>query len=240
MTSKRVFLQENEIPTAWYNLQADLPKPLPAVLHPGTHQPVGPDDLAPLFPMELILQEVSTEREIEIPEPVRDAYAIYRPSPLHRAHRLEQALATVNEILVTLRERAELAGDRMDDRRAALTRLQEELPKRTEELRTSFAAWAEVQRTFGGTFVAPGLRIAGQGEGLARAGGHDEEEAVLAFGGEENEVADEGLRERRIRGVIRDVGVGNGLDEADAGKPLREQLEQRLSQRGVDRLPFPP
>ena len=94
----KFLLQESQMPKAWYNLQADLPKPLPAVLHPGTHQPVGPDDLAPLFPMELILQEVSTEREIEIPEPVRDIYKLWRPAPLFRAHRLEKALGTPAKI----------------------------------------------------------------------------------------------------------------------------------------------
>jgi len=95
-TSRRTkfVLDEDRIPRAWYNIAADLPTPPPPPLHPGTHQPLGPDDLAPLFPMALILQEVSSEREIEIPEPVRDAYALYRPSPLHRAHRLEQALDT--------------------------------------------------------------------------------------------------------------------------------------------------
>ena len=73
---------------------ADLPSPPPPVLHPGTLQPVGPDDLAPLFPMSLIMQEVSTEREIEIPEPVRDVYRQWRPTPLFRARRLEKALQT--------------------------------------------------------------------------------------------------------------------------------------------------
>lgn len=87
-------LAEEMIPRAWYNIAADLPEPAPPVLHPGTGQPIGPDDLAPLFPMELIKQVVSTDREIEIPEPVRDAYALYRPSPLFRAHRLERALDT--------------------------------------------------------------------------------------------------------------------------------------------------
>jgi tryptophan synthase beta chain len=87
-------LDESRIPRAWYNLAADLPTPPPPVLHPGTGQPVGPDDLAPLFPMALIGQEVSTEREIEIPDPVRDAYMLYRPTPLYRARRLEQALDT--------------------------------------------------------------------------------------------------------------------------------------------------
>ena len=67
-------MDETHIPKAWYNLAADFPKPLPPVLHPGTKQPVGPADLEPLFPMELILQEVSTERYIDIPEPVRDIY----------------------------------------------------------------------------------------------------------------------------------------------------------------------
>ena len=89
-------LDESRIPRAWYNIAADLPAgvtPFPP-LHPGTFQPIGPDDLAPLFPMALIGQEVSGEREIEIPEPVRDAYRLYRPSPLYRAHRLEKALDT--------------------------------------------------------------------------------------------------------------------------------------------------
>jgi tryptophan synthase beta chain len=87
-------LDESQIPKYWYNIAADLPKPPPAVLHPGTLQPIGPDDLAPLFPMALIMQEVSTEREIEIPEPVRQIYKQWRPSPLYRARRLEQALNT--------------------------------------------------------------------------------------------------------------------------------------------------
>jgi tryptophan synthase beta chain len=87
-------LDESRIPRSWYNIAADLPSPPPPPLHPGTGQPIGPGDLAPLFPMELIKQVVSTEREIEIPEPVRDAYRLYRPSPLHRAHRLEAALDT--------------------------------------------------------------------------------------------------------------------------------------------------
>ncbi len=87
-------LDESRIPRAWYNIAADLPVPLWPPLHPATHQPLGPDDLAPLFPMALIGQEVSAEREIEIPEPVRDAYRLYRPSPLYRAHRLERALDT--------------------------------------------------------------------------------------------------------------------------------------------------
>src|SRR5574339_1287162 len=87
-------LDEGRIPKAWYNIVADLPTPPPPVLHPGTGQPVGPEDLAPLFPMELIAQEVSTERFIDIPEPVREVYKLWRPSPLFRAHRLEKALDT--------------------------------------------------------------------------------------------------------------------------------------------------
>ena len=87
-------LDESRIPRSWYNIAADLPVPPSPYLHPGTLGPLGPDDLAPLFPMALIGQEVSAEREVEIPEPVRDAYRLYRPSPLYRAHRLEQALDT--------------------------------------------------------------------------------------------------------------------------------------------------
>jgi len=87
-------LDEAKLPRRWYNLVADLPAPPPPVLHPGTKQPVGPEDLAPLFPMALIAQEVATEREIEIPEPVREIYRQWRPSPLYRARRLERALQT--------------------------------------------------------------------------------------------------------------------------------------------------
>lgn len=90
--STKVILPESELPTHWYNIVPDLPAPPPAVLHPGTHQPVGPDDLAPLFPMDLILQEVSQERFIEIPEEVREVYRLWRPSPLYRAHRLEKLI----------------------------------------------------------------------------------------------------------------------------------------------------
>ncbi len=88
----KIILPESELPTHWYNIVPDLPVPPPPVLHPGTHQPVGPDDLAPLFPMDLILQEVSQERFIEIPEEVREVYRLWRPSPLYRAHNLEKLI----------------------------------------------------------------------------------------------------------------------------------------------------
>ncbi len=94
----KYLLDESRIPKTWYNLNADLPSPLPPPLHPGTKQPVGPDDLAPLFPMALIGQEVSAEREIEIPEPVREVYRQWRPSPLFRARRLEKVLQTPAKI----------------------------------------------------------------------------------------------------------------------------------------------
>src|SRR5437773_4959412 len=87
-------LDEKDIPTKWYNIQADFKTPAPPVIHPGTKQPIGPQDLAPLFPMELIKQEVSQERWIAIPDEIRDVYRLYRPSPLYRAHRLEKALDT--------------------------------------------------------------------------------------------------------------------------------------------------
>jgi len=94
MSSKRVFLSESDQPTAWYNLQADLPKPVPPPLHPATNQPLGPEDLAPIFAMELIKQEVSQERWIGIPDEVRRVLSIWRPSPLTRAENLEKALKT--------------------------------------------------------------------------------------------------------------------------------------------------
>ncbi len=96
--SIKYLLDETRIPKHWYNLVADLPAAPPPVLHPGTLQPVGPDDLAPLFPMDLIMQEVATEREIPIPEPVREVYRQWRPSPLFRARRLEKALQTPAKI----------------------------------------------------------------------------------------------------------------------------------------------
>jgi tryptophan synthase beta chain len=95
---KKILLNENEMPKAWYNIMADMPnKPLPP-LHPATRQPLGPEDLAPLFPMELIRQEVSEERYIEIPEEVQDVYKLYRPSPLFRATNFEKLLGTPAKI----------------------------------------------------------------------------------------------------------------------------------------------
>ena len=91
-------LDESKIPRVWYNLTADLPKPPPPVLHPGTKQPVGPADLEPLFPMALIMQEVTGERYVAIPEPIREVYRMWRPSPLIRARRLEQKLGTPAKI----------------------------------------------------------------------------------------------------------------------------------------------
>jgi tryptophan synthase beta chain len=90
----KVILDESEIPSAWYNIQPDLPEPAPPVLHPGTHQPIGPEDLAPLFPMALIMQEVSQDRYLDIPGAVLDVYKMWRPTPLYRARRLEKALDT--------------------------------------------------------------------------------------------------------------------------------------------------
>ena len=90
----KILLDEDEMPTRWYNLVPDLPSPPPPALHPGTLAPAGPDDFAPLFPAELIGQEVSTDRYVEIPGEVLDIYRLWRPSPLYRAHRLERALGT--------------------------------------------------------------------------------------------------------------------------------------------------
>jgi tryptophan synthase beta chain len=92
------FLDQKDMPTQWYNVLADMPEPMPPYLHPMTKKPLGPEDLAPLFPMELIKQEVSTERWIDIPEEVQDVYRTYRPTVLHRAYRLEKALDTPAKI----------------------------------------------------------------------------------------------------------------------------------------------
>jgi tryptophan synthase beta chain len=96
--TKKILLTEQEIPSHWYNIVADMPnKPLPP-LHPGTHQPIGPDMLMPLFPMELIMQEVSTEQYVEIPDEVREIYKIWRPTPMFRAFGLEKLLDTPAKI----------------------------------------------------------------------------------------------------------------------------------------------
>jgi tryptophan synthase beta chain len=94
MRDTKITLPESEIPTHFYNIAADLPTPLPPPLHPGTREPIGPDALAPLFPMGLIAQEVSQERAIEIPDEVRDIYRLYRPTPMYRAHAFEKLLDT--------------------------------------------------------------------------------------------------------------------------------------------------
>jgi len=94
----KFLLAESDLPRRWYNVRADMPNPMQPILHPGTGQPVGPDDLAPLFPMALILQEVSEEPEIPIPDEVLEIYSLWRPTPLHRAHRLEQAIGTRSRI----------------------------------------------------------------------------------------------------------------------------------------------
>src|SRR5438045_3550516 len=91
-------LDESQLPRRWYNIRADMPTAPQPVLHPGTGQPVGPDDLAPLFPMALIQQEVSEEPEIAIPDEVLGILSLWRPTPLYRAHRLEQALGTRSRI----------------------------------------------------------------------------------------------------------------------------------------------
>ena len=98
MERTKFILDEKDMPTAWYNILPDLPEPLPPVLHPGTGNPVTPDDLAPLFPMALIMQEFSPERYVEIPEEVQAIYRTWRPTILHRAHRLEKALDTPAKI----------------------------------------------------------------------------------------------------------------------------------------------
>jgi tryptophan synthase beta chain len=90
----KFLLDESQLPTRWYNVRADMPNPPQPVLHPGTGEPVGPDDLAPLFPLELIQQEVSEDAEVAIPDEVLDMYRLWRPTPLYRAHRLEEELGT--------------------------------------------------------------------------------------------------------------------------------------------------
>ena len=94
MPMTKALLPESELPTAWYNIVADLPEPMPPHLHPGTKEPITAADLTAIFPPALAEQELSTQRYIDIPDEVRRIYAIWRPTPLIRAYRLEQALGT--------------------------------------------------------------------------------------------------------------------------------------------------
>lgn len=98
MEAKKIVLSESELPRQWYNILPDIPTPMEPYLHPGTGQPLGPDDLAPIFPMPLIEQEMSQEREIDIPEEILEKYLIWRPTPLYRAYGLEKYLATPAKI----------------------------------------------------------------------------------------------------------------------------------------------
>ena len=94
MAENKIYLSSKEMPQQWYNIQPDLPTPLAPPLNPGTKEPIGPEDLAPIFPMELIKQEVSQERWIDIPDELLEVYSMWRPSPLHRAKFLEKELKT--------------------------------------------------------------------------------------------------------------------------------------------------
>ncbi len=98
MKETKILLTEREIPTHWYNIQADMPTPLKPPLNPVTKKPASPDDLAAIFPEEIIKQEMATERYIEIPEEVQRLYAMWRPSPVFRAHGLEKELDTPAKI----------------------------------------------------------------------------------------------------------------------------------------------
>ena len=98
MERTKFILSEEEMPTSWYNILADLPEPLSPALHPATKEPIKPEDLAPLFPRALIEQEMSTERYIEIPEEIQEVYRLWRPTTIYRARRLEKALDTPAKI----------------------------------------------------------------------------------------------------------------------------------------------
>ncbi|MBI5500512.1 MAG: TrpB-like pyridoxal phosphate-dependent enzyme, partial [Deltaproteobacteria bacterium] len=92
MTTKKTFLSEEFLPKQWYNLNADFPRPMPPPLHPGTGKPPTPEDFAPIFPMNLVEQEMTPARWVDIPAEVLEVYRIWRPTPLYRADRLEKAL----------------------------------------------------------------------------------------------------------------------------------------------------
>jgi len=119
--ANKILLDEKEMPTRWYNIQADLPFPGSPPLHPGTRQPIGPQDLAPLFPMELIKQEVSQERYIDIPDPVQEALRLWRPTPLMRATRLERELKTTAKIYYKYEGVSPPGSHKLSNRAATLT-----------------------------------------------------------------------------------------------------------------------
>ena len=135
MTDYNILLSAKDMPDAWYNILPDLPAPLSPPLHPATHQPVGPDDLAPLFPMELIKQEMSMEGMISIPGEILDIYRLWRPTPLRRAYRLEKALGQINRTL----GRLDLGGSDQEDATLQLAKeckgLADEITKLTEIVR---------------------------------------------------------------------------------------------------------
>ena len=157
MAQTKFLLDEKELPSRWYNIQADLPAPLPPVIHPGTLQPIGPQDLAPLFPMEIIKQEVSQERWIDIPEPVRDVYRHWRPTPLYRAHRLEKALDTPGAHLLQVGGR--LAGRKPQaEHRGRPGLLQQAGGRAALTTETGAGQWGSAL-----AFARPGLRPRVQG-----------------------------------------------------------------------------
>ena len=153
----RFVLDEERIPRAWYNIAADLPSPPPPPLHPGTGQPIGPDDLAPLFPMELIKQVVSQDREIEIPDPVRDAYKLYRPSPAPPGASAGEGARDPRPHLLQVRGRQPV-GQPQAEHRARPGVLQQERgrdPARDRDRRRAVGERARLRRR--------GLRPRGQG-----------------------------------------------------------------------------
>ena len=191
-------LDETRLPEAWYNLAADLPEPPPPVLHPGTGQPVGPDDLAPLFPMQIILQEVATDRYIAIPEEVRSVYRQWRPTPLYRARRLEKALDTPARIYYKY-EGVSPAGSHKPNTAVAQAfyNKQEGVTRLTTE--TGAGQWGSALAFAGARLRARGGRLHGQG--VVRP------EAVPAR-------ADRGVRRARRREPF-------GRDELGARDPRR-------------------
>jgi len=156
MKSEKIILDINDMPRKWYNIQPDLPEPLPPPLHPATNEPIGPEDLAPLFPMELIKQEVSQDRYIDIPEEVQDAYIhLGRPTPLCRAKRLEEYLKTPAKIYYK-REDVSLAGSHKPN--TAIAQAYYNMKEGVEELTTETGAgqWGTALSIGGAMF---GLKV---------------------------------------------------------------------------------
>ena len=239
MTRRTKFvLDEDRIPRAWYNIAADLPVPPSPYLHPATLEPIGPADLAPLFPMALILQEVSQDREIEIPEPVREAYALYRPSPLYRAHRLEKALDTPAHIYYKY-EGVSPAGSHKPNTALAQAFYNKEEGVARIATETGAGQWGSAMAFAGVLLRARRQGLHGPGELRPEAVSPDPH-GDLRVGGRREPVADDELRPQGPRGDARQPGLARHRDQRGGRGRRDPRRHEVLAGLGPGPRPAPP